>query len=325
MTFVCKHCNANFNKKYNLSRHQLTQHQQNNVDNKFECNECHRKLNCKDILIRHIEILHKLDMGPVKQKVFYIWHVHEAWRKNLLKINNKEKRISVRKILYDLSKELDEEAFKNKLYTFLSNIDEDLQKFLGYFFQYYGQNPQYWAYCYRQYAGCNTNMNLESFYRVLKEKIICRLKVKSVYNCYIIFLHGDIKPLSFNSWHIKSFTDEKIYIVLKTKLKECSICSDHSKNNIEMAQDQQQVQHLEDDLHIRMMVRKYINFYFLLDNLRNKTLKEIELSLQNINRKLIVPIHAFISASNIETVALTINKNRKEEKWHFKKGFLINF
>jgi len=27
------------------------------------------------------------------------------------------------------------------------------------------------------------------------------------------------------------------------------------KNNIEMAQDQQQVQHLEDDLHIRMMVR----------------------------------------------------------------------
>jgi len=35
MTFICEHCNANFNKKYNLSRHQLTQHQQNNVDNKF--------------------------------------------------------------------------------------------------------------------------------------------------------------------------------------------------------------------------------------------------------------------------------------------------
>jgi hypothetical protein len=111
-----------------------------------------------------------------------------------------------------------------------------------------------------------------------------------------------IKPLSFNSWDIKSFTDEKIYIVLKTELKECSMyadevtyslpcticktcfhdficsCPDHSirnnmckhihavcmynlnneqninldtdigKNNIEMAQNQQQVQHLEDDI-----------------------------------------------------------------------------
>ncbi|KAE9528513.1 hypothetical protein AGLY_012084 [Aphis glycines] len=309
-------------------------------------------------------------MGSVKQKRFCIWHVHEAWRKNLSKINNKEKRITVRKILYDLSTELDEEAFKNKLYTFLSNIDEDLQKFLNYFFQYYGQNPQYWAYCYRQYAGCNTNMNLESFHRVLKEKIICKLEEKSVYNClcylekYLIMKENDvqkkqlrtkrtnklkmlrinhkkfetepkcdIKPLSFNSWNIKSFTDEKINIVLKTELKECSMyaneftcslpcticktcfhdficsCPDHSKNNIEMAQDQQQVQHLEDDLQTHQDDSKNI----LLDNLRNKILKEIELSLQNvktknqllqINRKLIGSIHAFISASNVETSEL---------------------
>jgi hypothetical protein len=182
-------------------------------------------------------------------------------------------------------------------------------------------------------------MNIECFHRVLKEKIICRLKVKSVYNC-LCYLEKNltmkendiqkkllrtkrtnklkvlrinhkkfetepkcvIKPLSFNSWDIKSFTDEKIYIVLKTELKECSMyadevtyslpcticktcfhdficsCPDHSirnnmckhihavcmynlnneqninldtdigKNNIEMAQNQQQVQHLEDDI-----------------------------------------------------------------------------
>lgn len=35
-----------------------------------------------------------------------------------------------------------------------------------------------------------------------------------------------IKPLSFNSWHIKSFTDEKIYTVLKTELKEYSMYAD---------------------------------------------------------------------------------------------------
>jgi len=47
-------------------------------------------------------------MGPVKQKLFCIWYLHEVWRKNLLKINNKEKQITVCKIPYDLSTELDE-------------------------------------------------------------------------------------------------------------------------------------------------------------------------------------------------------------------------
>lgn len=206
------------------------------------------------------------NMGPVKHKLFCTWHVHEAWRKNLSKINNKEKRIAARKTLYDLSTELNEEEFKKKLYTFLSNNDEDLQTFLDYFFQYYGQNNQFWAYCYRQYAGCNTNMNLESFHRVLKEKIICRLKVKSVYNClcylekYLTMKENDIqkkqirtkrtnklkilrinhkkienhleskciviKPINFNSWHVKSLTNENIYIVLKTEIKECIMYAD---------------------------------------------------------------------------------------------------
>jgi len=34
-----------------------------------------------------------------------------VWRNNLSKINNKEKQIIVRKTLYDLSTELDEEEF----------------------------------------------------------------------------------------------------------------------------------------------------------------------------------------------------------------------
>lgn len=31
-------------------------------------------------------------MGPVNHKLFCTWHVHEAWRKNLSKIKNKEKK-----------------------------------------------------------------------------------------------------------------------------------------------------------------------------------------------------------------------------------------
>jgi hypothetical protein len=54
--------------------------------------------------------------------------------------------------------------------------------------------------------------------------------------------------------------------------------------------------------------------------MRNKILNEVELSLQNvktkdqllqINRKLIAPIHAFISASNVKTVALRKQKSER--------------
>ncbi|CAI6375492.1 unnamed protein product [Macrosiphum euphorbiae] len=36
----------------------------------------------------------------------------------------------------------------------------------------------------------------------------------------------NIKPFIFNSWHIKSFTDDKIYIVAKSEMKECAMYSD---------------------------------------------------------------------------------------------------
>jgi len=42
-------------------------------------------------------------------------------------------------------------------------------------------------------------MNLESFHRVLKEKIMCRLKVNSVYDClcylekYLIMKENDVR------------------------------------------------------------------------------------------------------------------------------------
>lgn len=93
-------------------------------------------------------------------------------------------------------------------------------------------------------------MNLESFHRVLKEKIMCRLKVRSVYDClcylekYLVMKDNDVQKkqirfkrtnklkclranhkkvekqmelksmvinsLDYNSWYVQSFTDEKI-------------------------------------------------------------------------------------------------------------------
>lgn len=46
--------------------------------------------------------------------------------KKTSKINNNEKQIAFRKLLYDLSTGLDVEEFNTKLHTFISNGDEYL-------------------------------------------------------------------------------------------------------------------------------------------------------------------------------------------------------
>ncbi|CAI6359832.1 unnamed protein product [Macrosiphum euphorbiae] len=93
-------------------------------------------------------------------------------------------------------------------------------------------------------------MNLESFHRVLKEKYMCRLKVRSVYDCswylekYLLMKGNDlqkkqirfkrtnklkclranhkkvekqselksmvINSLDYNSWYVQSFIDEEV-------------------------------------------------------------------------------------------------------------------
>lgn len=46
-------------------------------------------------------------MGLVKHPLFCTWLVHEVWRKNLIQIKNKENKVNVTKMFYDLSTEID--------------------------------------------------------------------------------------------------------------------------------------------------------------------------------------------------------------------------
>jgi len=98
--------------------------------------------------------------------------------------------------------------------------------FFDYFFKYYDQNQQIWAYCYRQNAGCNTNMNLESFHKVLKEKIMSRLKVKSVYDClcysetYLIMKENDVQK---NKYVLNAPINWNIFVQFIRKWKSCKV------------------------------------------------------------------------------------------------------
>ncbi|XP_024085645.1 uncharacterized protein LOC112128091 [Cimex lectularius] len=103
-------------------------------------------------------------MIPVDHRLYCCWHVDRAWRKNLVKIKNQEKRVEVYKGLRTLLEEIDEKAFGLMLDSFSLklNLDPETKDF-GVYFQMFSKKDIYkrWAYCCRLYAGVNTNMHLE--------------------------------------------------------------------------------------------------------------------------------------------------------------------
>lgn len=54
------------------------------------------------------------------------------------------------------------------LAEFCNITDSDSLEFIKYFRQHYIKNCECWAYCYRLYAGINTNMHLERMHRSIK-------------------------------------------------------------------------------------------------------------------------------------------------------------
>ncbi|XP_054281155.1 uncharacterized protein LOC128998794 [Macrosteles quadrilineatus] len=123
-------------------------------------------------------------MGPPSMRLFCTWHVQKAWRTNLNgKVTNKEKREEVKKMLFTLLYELDEDTFNVLLPKVIKRLadDEETKPFGEYFSkQYVGQEKSQvkcWAYCHRINSGINTNMSIENFNKVLK---YCYLKGKKV-------------------------------------------------------------------------------------------------------------------------------------------------
>ncbi|KAJ8970809.1 hypothetical protein NQ314_001022 [Rhamnusium bicolor] len=105
---------------------------------------------------------------------------YHAWRANLNKISNSEKRGIVYKILKALVSELCETDFLKELKNFVKFLDEDVETstFGEYFRSYYVSNVEQWAYCYRKNCGINTNMHIESMHKVVKYIYLDSKKIK---------------------------------------------------------------------------------------------------------------------------------------------------
>lgn len=119
-------------------------------------------------------------MGTVSNQLYCSWHVDRAWRKNLSKIANKEKRTQVYKALKYIQHTHDENTFMIGLQNFIKSLleDNDTTKYGIYFQTYYVKNVKNWAYCYRKNVGVNTNMFLESMHKTIKYFYLNGRKVK---------------------------------------------------------------------------------------------------------------------------------------------------
>lgn len=72
------------------------------------------------------------------------------------------------KHLRTLLTERDVNAFHKMLEEFCKLEEPEYTDFIRYFKDYYVDNCEYWAYCYRLHSGLNTNMHLERMHRSIK-------------------------------------------------------------------------------------------------------------------------------------------------------------
>lgn len=108
-------------------------------------------------------------MLPAHRQLFCTWHVLRDWKNNAVRITNEEKRKAVLKMLEnEVLKQVDYQSFEEALNKFLECSDEDMQAFLEYFIKNYLETIPSWAYCFRLDAQINTNLSIETFYRVFR-------------------------------------------------------------------------------------------------------------------------------------------------------------
>lgn len=117
-------------------------------------------------------------MGASQYHLLCWWHVNKNWTANLnSKIKNKEKRELVKKSLYVLATDVENEGeFEVNLQIFLNELqeDEDTWMFYTYFCTNYINKKKCWAFCYRKHTGLNTNMHLENLHKKIKYTYLLR-------------------------------------------------------------------------------------------------------------------------------------------------------
>ena len=106
------------------------------------------------------------------RKLVCTWHLDRAWRENLKLLQDRSLQAQV----YHNLRVLLEEPDKNKFQKLLDETVAQLlnstatEKFGKYFSSHYATTKEQWAACYRTDASVNTNMYVEAFYRVLKQR-----------------------------------------------------------------------------------------------------------------------------------------------------------
>lgn len=76
----------------------------------------------------------------------------------------------MKKILYELRTEPNENRFYIKLTCFINDLhkNEDTKEFYLYFHKHYFCNAAKWSYCFRTHVGINTNIYLEALHKRIK-------------------------------------------------------------------------------------------------------------------------------------------------------------
>lgn len=137
-------------------------------------------------------------MTVPKHRLYCSWHVDRAWRKNLIKIRNKDRQVEVYKLLRTLLQETDVSTFERMLKPAIDMLlkDSTTETFGVYFVETYVNCVQSWAYCYRLFCGLNTNMHLERMHRTIK---------------YIYFNGKNTKRLDKMLYVLMKFIRDRLY------------------------------------------------------------------------------------------------------------------
>lgn len=109
-------------------------------------------------------------MDPVKFRLYCAWHVDKAWRNNMNKVKNLEKRTVLYQRLKAIMHELDENKSNILLEDLITSFqtEDELKEYGEYFMSYHSQNTECWAYCFRKNCSINTNMSVERMHRTIK-------------------------------------------------------------------------------------------------------------------------------------------------------------
>ncbi|XP_065219618.1 uncharacterized protein LOC135845080 [Planococcus citri] len=113
-------------------------------------------------------------MGVAEHHVLSLWHLHNTWDQHLSNVDDLNKRKTVKKALFALSKVPNTVNFRDEFYNLSKRLQEDpdTTKFYRYIHDNYTKNVESWAACFQPQVILQTNMHLERFYKTFKSNYL---------------------------------------------------------------------------------------------------------------------------------------------------------